>query len=108
MQQVTLGLSLHRPEMIPIISRHMRAHEAIILEEPPAPDFGNLLCGDVSIDDYLLTLDVEYPEFSRSMYQLLRELHQEILAYRGGEWIDVDADLEEMRKERAYELTGLR
>jgi hypothetical protein len=38
----------------------------------------------------------------------LRALHQEILAYRGGKWIDVDAELEQMREERDYELTGLR
>jgi uncharacterized protein (DUF1778 family) len=38
----------------------------------------------------------------------LRALHQEILAYREGEWIDVDAELEKMREERGYELTGLR
>jgi hypothetical protein len=38
----------------------------------------------------------------------LRALHQEILAYRGGEWVDVDTELEKMREERDYELTGLR
>jgi hypothetical protein len=38
----------------------------------------------------------------------LRTLHQEILSYRKGELLDVDAELEEMREERDYELTGLR
>lgn len=38
----------------------------------------------------------------------LRALHQDILAYRQGKWIDVDAELEAMREERDYELTGLR
>ena len=37
----------------------------------------------------------------------LRALHEEILAYREGKWIDVDAELEQMREERDYELTGL-
>lgn len=38
----------------------------------------------------------------------LRVLHREILAYRHGKWIDVDAELRNMREERDYELTGLR
>lgn len=38
----------------------------------------------------------------------LRALHQEILAYRKGQWLDVDAELEQMREARDYELTGLR
>jgi hypothetical protein len=38
----------------------------------------------------------------------LRALHQEILVYRKGELIDVDTELEKMREERDYELTGLR
>ncbi len=37
----------------------------------------------------------------------LRALHQEILAERGGKWIDVDAELAAVREERDYELTGL-
>ena len=77
MQTVTIGLSVHRPEMIPVISRAMRKHEAIFLEEPPVPEFTDMLCGDLSIDRYLLTLGSEYPEFSRGMCRLLRKLHMQ-------------------------------
>ena len=38
----------------------------------------------------------------------LRALHEEIKTYRGGKLIDVDQELEQMREERDYELTGLR
>ena len=38
----------------------------------------------------------------------LRALHEEIKRYRGGKLIDVDQELELMREERDYELTGLR
>ena len=38
----------------------------------------------------------------------LRTLHAEILAYRGGEPLDIYHELEKMREERDYELTGLR
>ena len=77
MRTVTIGLSVHRPEMIPVISREIRKHEAIILEEPPVPEFTDMLCGDLSIERYLLTLDMEYPEFSRGMCCLLRELNRQ-------------------------------
>jgi hypothetical protein len=77
MRQITLGLSMHRPEMIPIISRQMRRHEAIFLEEPPVAEFVDMLTRNISIDEYLLALDMEYPEFSRAMCHLLRELQRE-------------------------------
>ena len=77
MQQVFVGLSLHRPEMIPLISEAMRRPEAIFLEEPPTPGFDQMILGGLSVDDYLLPIDVEYPAFSRDMCCLLRELHAE-------------------------------
>ena len=76
MQQVTIGLSVHRPEMITLISDLMQHHEALFLEEPPSADFRQMLQGVVSVDDYLDPLDVEYPEFSRRMCCLLRELYR--------------------------------
>jgi hypothetical protein len=77
MSKVTVGLSLHRPEMIPRIAEGMRQHEAIFLEEPGSPDFQPMLSGQLAIEDYLLPLDVEYPDFSRAMCLLLRKLHAE-------------------------------
>jgi hypothetical protein len=46
MQKVSVGLSLHRPEMIPLISEAMRRPEAIFLEEPPAPGFDQMIRGE--------------------------------------------------------------
>ena len=74
MQNITLGLSVHRPEMIPFIAEWMRRHDAIFLEEPPAAGFQQMLEGALAVDDYLRQLDVEYPVFSRDMCYLLREL----------------------------------
>lgn len=74
MQKVTIGLSLHRPEMIPLISDHMLRHEAIFLEEPPQAGFNQMLAGRLDIDDYLMQVDVEYPDFSRKMCHLLQKL----------------------------------
>jgi hypothetical protein len=77
MSKITVGLSLHRPEIVPRIAEGMRQHEAIFLEEPGSPEFQQMLSGELAIEDYLLPLDVEYPEFSRSMCLLQRELHAE-------------------------------
>jgi hypothetical protein len=77
MSKTTVGLSLHRPEMIPWIAERMRQHEAIFLEETDSPDFQQMLSGQLAIEDYLLPLDVEYPDFSRTMCLLQRELHAE-------------------------------
>jgi hypothetical protein len=82
MQQVSVGLSLHRPEMIPLISEAMRGHGAVFLEEPPAPGFDQMLRGELSIDDYLLPIDVEYPLFSRKMCDLLQDLYAQGKAIR--------------------------
>jgi len=77
MKRITIGFSIHRPEIIPVAADLMRRHEAIFLEDPPDPEFRRMLRGDLTIDDYLLGVDVEYPVFSRRMCRLLRELHRE-------------------------------
>jgi hypothetical protein len=75
-KHITIGFSIHRPEMIPITADLMRHHEAIFLEEPPTPGFKRMLQGSLSIEEYLLPIDVEYPEFSHGMCRLMRELHR--------------------------------
>jgi hypothetical protein len=62
--------------MIPIMDEYMRKHDVIILEDPPVAEFNRMLCRDLSVDEYLLTLDVEYPEFSRRLCHTLRNLHR--------------------------------
>ena len=74
MQRITLGLSVHRPEMIPLVADWMRGHEAIFLEEPPSDGFEQMLDGALDVDEYILQLDVEYPAFTREMCYLLRGL----------------------------------
>ena len=54
----------------------MERHEAIFLEEPPTDGFPAMLEGSLSIDDYLLAVDMEFPAFNQAMCLLLRKLHQ--------------------------------
>ncbi|MGD2024381.1 MAG: hypothetical protein PVH42_08630 [Desulfobacterales bacterium] len=75
--KITLGLSLHRPEMVAFLANLMRSHDVIVLEEPPVDGFHQMLQGALAVDDYLQNLDVEYPVFSREMCYLLRRLWAE-------------------------------
>ncbi len=75
MQRFTIGFSIHRPELIGITADLMQDHEAIFLEEPPQSGFDQMLVGDLSVEDYLMRVDVEYPAFSRQMCRLMRKLH---------------------------------
>jgi hypothetical protein len=73
----------------------------------------NAIRQQLSDDDMLETEQVEIAvtpakHTDDTLIADLRALHQEILAYRGGKGIDVDAELEQMRAERDDELTGLR
>lgn len=72
----TLVLANHRPEIIPLARRLMATHDSIFLEEPPDKDFEPMLSGKIAIDAYLENQDLEYPEFSRRMAQVLRERRQ--------------------------------
>ena len=74
--RATLVLANHRPETIPAAQRLMVRHDAVILEEPPEPQFLSMLNGQVPIDTYLENQDLEYPEFSRRMAGVLRECHR--------------------------------
>lgn len=76
LKHITIGFSIHRPEIIEITSNLMERHEVIFLEEPPAPGLEEMLEGVLPVDDYLLPAEVEYPEFSRNMCRLLRRLYQ--------------------------------
>lgn len=74
---LTVALSNHRPEIVPIAVGTMRRHTLIVLEEPPAAEFAAMLAGDIPVDDYLMGVDTEYPEFGRRMCRALQALHRE-------------------------------
>ena len=91
MKPITIGFSIHRPEVIGITADLMHRHDVIFLEEPPANGLQEMLQGALSIDEYLLPAEIEYPEFSRRMCLLLRELYQ-----KGKKIIQVEPFLENL------------
>lgn len=73
---ITIGFSTHRPETLPFAAEQMQGHEAILLEEPEIPAFGQMLNGELAIADYLQQTDFEYPEFSRRSCELFQTLYR--------------------------------
>lgn len=73
--RITVGFVSHHLEALPRLREHMARHETVVLEEPPHPGFAAMLGGDLSLEDYLLEIDSEFPLFDRAMCEALRELH---------------------------------
>lgn len=77
MNEITICYSMHRPETIGLTSEIMKGFDAVILEEPPHEDFPRVLAREIEPQDHLLELDLEYPEFALTQYQLLQELYEQ-------------------------------
>ncbi len=71
---LTLAFSSHRPEILPLAEERMTRHDQVVMEEPATPEFERMLAGKLSLDDYLLSVDFEYPDFVRAAARLLRRL----------------------------------
>jgi hypothetical protein len=69
---LTLAFSSHRPEVLPLAADLMARHDQIVVEEPPTPEFESMLTGAVPLEDYLLSVDFEYPDFVRATARLLQ------------------------------------
>ena len=74
---LAIGFSSHHVEALPFIHLQMKRHQIIVLEEPPSPNFAEMLKGAIPIDDYMMELDSGFPEFGGQMCALLKELHRE-------------------------------
>ena len=73
---LTIAFSSHRPETLPAAEKLMADHDHIVIEEPPTPEFRQMLAGAMSVADFLLTADYEFPAFAEASCRMLRRLHQ--------------------------------
>ncbi len=71
---LTLAFSSHRPEILPLAAEQMGPCDLVIMEEPATPEFDRMLAGKLSTEDYLQSIDFEYPDFVRATARLLRTL----------------------------------
>jgi hypothetical protein len=72
--QISVAFANHRIETLPLAEAHMRAHEVVVLEEPPSPGFADMLAGRLAVDAYLDELELEFPLFARASCELWRSL----------------------------------
>ncbi|MDZ7665526.1 MAG: hypothetical protein U5K27_09425 [Desulfotignum sp.] len=103
MNLITTGFCLHRPEMVPVIARVMETHDVIFLEEPPAPGFIDMLNTRLDVEEYLMPMDLEYPEFSRRMCRVEQDLHA-----RGKQLIQVEPFIEALLSIHEFLVQGNR
>ena len=59
--------------MVPLMAGYMRKHDALFLEEPPTAEFERMLSGSIPLDEYVMKVDSEYPQFTKLMCAALRE-----------------------------------
>jgi len=90
---ITIGFSSHRIETLPFVKERMKNHNVIIIEEAPNSKFKDMLNRKVSINKYLSEEDTQFPEFSRRMYKLLRELH-----LKGKKLLQIEPYMEQLMK----------
>jgi hypothetical protein len=101
MHKVSLIFSSHRPETLQISVPLMNEYDAVFLEEPPTPEFHQFFDGALSIDDYLMTLDVEYPVFARLSCHHLKQLHAQ-----GKAIVQIEPFLEELSRIHEFFADG--
>ena len=73
---ITIAFSSHRAESIPFAKKLMEDYDYIVLEEAPNPLFTEMLNKKISINVYVREEEIEFPEFSRRYYKVLRELYK--------------------------------
>ncbi|MCX7822173.1 MAG: hypothetical protein N2260_01860 [Syntrophobacterales bacterium] len=88
---ITIGFSTHRLEVLTEAEGLMMEHDIVALEEPPHPLFKTMLEGDISIEDYLIETEYEFPKFAKASCELYRRLHS-----YGKTLIQVDPYMEEL------------
>jgi hypothetical protein len=77
--------------MVPLLTGLMWKHDALFLEDPPTAEFGRMISGSITVDEYLMTDDSEYPQFTKLMCTALRELKS-----KGKEIFQVEPYLENL------------
>ena len=99
---ITIAFSSHRAEIIPFARQIMEQHQIIVLEEPPHPNFADMLTDNLSIANYLMEIDIEFPEFDRLMCNEVRRLHQ-----KGKKLLQIEPYLERLLNIHEYFAQGM-
>jgi hypothetical protein len=79
----------------------MSNNDALFLEEPPTEEFSLMLQNRISVSEYLLNSDAEYPEFTAAMCSALREFHAQ-----GKKIIQIEPYLENLLELHSFLAEG--
>ena len=71
-----MGFSSHRLETLAAARQALAGHQAVVLEEPPAPAFTRALADPTLIEDYLWESEAAFPRFARQQLLLLADLRR--------------------------------
>ncbi len=72
---MTVGFVSRHGEALPFLREQMESHETITLEVPSVPSLHAMFCGHLHVDDCLMEMDSEFPQFVRLMCCMLKEFH---------------------------------
>ena len=100
-KQITIGYSTHRMESIPFAAALMAPHDIIVLEDPPTPGFEGMLKSEISIKDYLMHTDTEYPEFVGHLCRHIRNEYK-----LGKKIVQVEPFIEQLLKIHEFFADG--
>lgn len=91
LKRITIGFSSHHIEVLLFMRCQMERHRTIILEEPPSALFPEMLAGLITIEDYLMETDSQFPQFDRQMCEVIREMH-----HHGKQILQIEPYLEKL------------
>ncbi|WP_291319319.1 hypothetical protein [Desulfonatronospira sp.] len=74
-RRICLGYTSYRLETLPFVQGMVQHFDCIVLEEPPTPGFGEMLKGEMEVDDYLMLTEFGFPGFARNQCLVLRQMH---------------------------------
>lgn len=75
MRLLTIAFGPHRVEMLGLMEKQLKRHQVLILEEPPHPDFYQVLRRKASIRNYLATGNFGFPRYILRAYRLYQQLY---------------------------------
>jgi len=65
----------HRVEMLPHFEDVAKDYDVVVVEEPRDERFERMLKGEITVDEYVRTLDTSFPIYSKHQCEVLRRLY---------------------------------
>jgi len=88
---LTILYTKHRIEMLKFFEKYAEDANVIVLEEPENPMLFNYLREEIDEDEYLSSIDTEFPKYVKAQLRLLREFYK-----RGKRIMQVEPYMEEV------------